>query len=278
MVNSKINGKIIIVKTVIISGFSGGMGLATAKKLASEGYFIYGLDIKEPNEKIDNSKFILTDLRDQESVKKAYEIVSKEVKEIEAIINMAGIYDLNSLVEISEEDFMRIFDINVFATYRLNKIFLPLLKEKGKVIITSSELAPLDPLPFTGLYGITKSTIEKYAYSLRMELQLLNKLVVVIRPGAVNTSLLDISTDRIDKFEKNTKLYSYNASKFKKITNKVEARKVPPIKIANLASKILKKKKPKYVYKINRNPLLLLLNILPQRFQNWIIKKILLSK
>lgn len=265
-------------KYIVISGSSGGMGLQTVKKFTSDGYFVFGLDINEPNQEINNFKFIKTNLREESSVINAFNEVSKITKELTAIINMAGIYDLNSLVEMSEADFIRIFDINVFSIYRLNKIFLPLLIEKGKIIITSSELAPLDPLPFTGIYGITKSTIEKYAYSLRMELQLLNKYVVVIRPGAVNTSLLDVSTTRIERFTNETKLYKYNASKFKKITDKVESRKVSPIKIANLAYKIVNKKKPRYVYKINRNPLLLLLNALPKRLQNYIIRRILLSK
>lgn len=265
-------------KNVVLSGCSGGMGLATAKKFASNGYFVFGLDIKEPLEQLDNFEFIKTDLRDEKSIKRACELVFNETKEIDAIINMAGIYDLNSLIEMSEEDFIRIFDINVFAIYRLNKAFVDLLKPNGKVIITSSELAPLDPLPFTGLYGITKTTIERYAYSLRMELQLLNLQVSVIRLGAVDTSLLDVSTTKIDNFEKQTKHYQYNAGRFKKITNKVESRKIPPAKIANLAFKIANKKKPKYIYKINRNPLLLILNALPQRFQNWVIKKILTSK
>ena len=265
-------------KYIILSGFSGGMGLATAKKFSENGYFVYGLDVKEPSENIPNTKFIKTNLRDIHSVEEAFNTISKEVNEIDAIVNMAGIYDLNSLIEMNEEDFIRIFDINVFAIYRLNKTFVPLLKKNGKVIITSSELAPLYPLPFTGLYGITKTTIERYAYSLRMELQLLSYQVVVIRPGAVNTTLLDVSTTKIDNFEKNTKYYKYNAKKFKKITDKVESRKISPEKIANLTFKIENKKKPRYVYKINRNPLLLLLNALPKRFQNWIIKRILLSK
>ena len=148
-------------KTIVLSGCSGGMGFETLKKLSNNGYFVYGLDIKEPKENIPNSKYIKTNLRDLNSVNEAYNLISKEVKEIDAIISMAGIYDLNSLIEMKEEDFVRIFDINVFSIYRLNKAFTPLLKEKGKVIIVSSELAPLDPLPFTGLYGITKSTIEK---------------------------------------------------------------------------------------------------------------------
>lgn len=263
---------------VVISGVSGGMGLATCKLLINHGYHVFGLDIKAPKEELEGLTFIQTDLRKQESVDVAFEEVKKTTDKIDAIINMAGIYDLNSLIEMKEEEFIRIFDINVFAVYRLNKTFVPLLKEKGKVIITSSELAPLDPLPFTGIYAITKATIEKYAYSLRMELQLLNLQVIVIRPGAVNTTLLDVSTTRIDNFTNNTNLYKTNASKFQEITNKVESKKIPPEKIANLALKILNKKRVKYVYKINRNPLLLLLNLLPQRFQNWIIKKILLSK
>ena len=265
-------------KYIVLSGVSGGMGLATAKELTKNGYYVFGLDIKEPSETIENLQFIKTNLREVESINNAFNEVKKITNELEAIISMAGVYDLNSLIEISEEDFIRIFDINVFAIYRLNKTFVPLLKEKGKVIMVSSELAPLDPLPFTGLYGITKSTIEKYAYSLRMELQLLNKQVVVIRPGAVNTSLLDVSTSRIDRFSKETELYKYNADKFQKITSSVENRKIPAEKIGKLTVKILKKKKPKYLYKINRNFLLLLLNAMPQRFQNWVIKKILLSK
>ncbi len=265
-------------KIVVISGSSGGMGLETIKKFSSNGYFVYGLDIKEPQEKLENFKYIPTNLRDSKDVKKACDIIKKETKEIDAIINMAGIYDLNSLIEMSEEDFIKIFDINLFSMYRLNKELATHLKNKGKIIMVSSELAPLDPLPFTGIYAITKSAIEKYAYSLRMELQLLNKQVVVIRPGAVSTSLLNVSTNKIEEFTQNTENYSYNAERFKRIVNKVENRKIPPSAIANLTYKIENKKKPKYVYKINRNPLLILLNAMPQRFQNWVIKKILISK
>ena len=154
-------------KAIILSGVSGGMGLATAKKLITNGYHVFGLDIKAPKENIANLTYIKTDLRNIKSIEASFIEVSQNCKEVEAIISMAGIYDINSLIEMDEEAFIRIFDINVFAIYRLNKIYLPLLKEKGKVIVVSSELAPLDPLPFTGLYGITKSTIEKYAYSLR---------------------------------------------------------------------------------------------------------------
>ena len=269
--NSKMN-------SILLTGVSGGMGLATAKKLTSNGFRVFGLDIKEPKEKIDGLTLIKTDLTDIYSIKQAYALIHKETEELDAIISMAGIYELDSLLEMDEEKFLKIFNINVFAVYRLNKIFVPLLKDKGKVIIISSELAPLDPLPFTGVYAITKSTVDKYAYSLRMELQLINKQVVVIRPGAVDTSMIDVSTTKLDNFVNSTNLYKCNAKRFKEIVNKIESHKIPPEKIANLINKIINKKKPRYIYKINRNPLLILLGIMPKRFQNWVIKKTLEPK
>ena len=265
-------------KYVVLSGASGGMGLAIAKKLIANGYYVFGLDIKKPQEELENFEFFKVNLREQRDIDHAFKKISKTEVQLDAIISTAGIYDMNSLIEISEEDFIKIFDINVFSIYRLNKTFVPLLKEQGKVIMISSELAPLDPLPFTGIYGITKSTVEKYAFSLRMELQLLNKQVVVIRPGAIKTQMIGASTASIDKFTESTQNYKWNAKKFRSIINSIEAKTILPEKIGKLAYKILNKKKPKYVYKINRNLLLLMMHCLPKRTQNWAIKKILLSK
>ena len=261
-------------KSVLITGASGGMGLATAKHLISLGYEVYGLDIK-PTEEFEHFHFVETDITKEGSVLKSFEYIQKQDIKFDAIIHLAGIYDLNSLVEMSEEDFIRIYDINVFGVFRINKAFLPLLNKEGKIIITTSELAPLDPLPFTGIYGITKASLDKYAYSLRMELQLLDYQVVVLRPGAIDTGLLSVSVAKLQDFKQNTALYKESATKFDDIVNSVESKKISPAKLGQFIGKIVKKKKAKFVYKINRNKWLKLLNILPDRFQTWIIKRIL---
>ena len=264
-------------KSVLITGATGGIGFATAKHLISLGYEVFGLDIKDVKE-FEHFHLLKTDIRSMDSVHEAKEQLEKEGIQLDAIIHLAGIYDLNSLIEMSEEDFVKSYDINLFGVFRVNKEFVPLLKEKGKVIITTSELAITDPLPFTGIYGITKAALDKYAYSLRMELQLLGHQVVVIRPGAIDTGLLNISLAKLEDFKQNTVIYKENATKFDEIVNSVESKKIPPEKLAKKLGKILAKKKPKFVYKINRNKLLKLLNILPNRFQTWIIKKILTKK
>lgn len=265
-------------KAVLITGVAGGIGSATAKKFLSEGYTVFGLDYKEPEEQDKNLIFYKTDLTKEDEVIKAFKQIEATFYKFEAILHAVGICDLNSLIEMSEEDFIRTFDINVFATFRVNKAFLPLLEEKGKIIMISSEVAPLEPFPFNGIYGMSKTLVEKYAYSLRMELQLLNYQVVVVRPGATNTLMLDDTKRRLDKFTSTTTHYKYNSQRFKDIVDSVESKNLPPEKVANLLYKISNKKKPKYIYQINRNPYLILLNIAPKRFQNWIIKKILTSK
>ena len=265
-------------QATLIVGVSGGVGLATAKKFLSSGQKAIGLDIKEPKESLEGLTFIKTDITNESEILSAFNFVKEKGYTLENIICCAGIYELNSLVEMSEKEFIRVFDINVFSLYRINKIFLPLLNPNRKIIMISSELGPLDPLPFTGIYSISKALVEKYAYSLRMELQLLGYKVVVIRPGAIDTGMIDVSTSKLEKFTENTNYYKCNSKKFKEIVDSVESKKIAPSKIANLIYKVSNKKKPKYAYKINRNKGLVFLNLMPQRFQNWIIKKILTPK
>lgn len=248
--------------------------MAITKKLTNKGYFVYALDNRDFDSG-ENTKKIICNVRDTESVNEAFKKISSLCDNLFAIVHTAGIYDLDSLVEMSEERFTRIFDINLFGIYRLNKAFLPLLKKGSRIIITSSELAPLDPLPFTGIYAITKAAVEKYAYSLRMEMNLLGIKVSVIRPGATKTPLLGDSTSALDKFVENTEIYKTNSRRFKKIVDGVEAKNVEPEVIGKAVYRAVKAMVPRYIYNINRNPLLLILNALPQRLQNFIIKLIL---
>lgn len=261
-------------KTILITGAAGGMGRATVELFLAQGYHVFALDCVavEAGERITP---IVADLTDEASVQRAVVAVSQITDKIDAVLHFAGIYMLDSLIEMSSEAYDRIFDINVRGVYLVNKYFLPFLKEGSRIVITTSELAPLDPLPFTGIYAITKAALDKYAYSLAMELQLLGIKVSVLRAGAVETGMLGASTTALDRFCENTKLYSCNAKRFKGIVESVEARCVPPAKIAEKCACILKKRNPKFAYHINRNPLLLLLNVLPKRLQLWVIKLIL---
>lgn len=263
-------------KYAVVTGAYGGMGKETVKLLVENGYVVFALDINAPNG--DDSTEIIpirVDVTDPEDVKNAVEAIKNVTSKLDAVIHFAGFYTLNSLIEISDADFNKILGVNFIGAFYVNKTLAPLLAGGGKIIITTSELAAVTPLPFTGIYAVTKTALDKYAYSLKTELQLLNIDVSVIRAGAVSTDMLGASTDALDKFCANTAVYKCNADRFRKIVNGIESKSVQPSVIAKTALKILSAKKPKFAYNVNRNALLLLYSALPTALQCKILKIIL---
>ena len=261
-------------KNILVTGAFGGMGRAAIQALEEAGYRVFALDRRI--EKTEGNIIpIEADVTSAEAVAAALEAVREYTDELYAVLHFAGIYMLDSLVEISDEEYRRIFDVNVRGAFLINKTFLPLLRRGSRILMVTSELAPLDPLPFTGIYAVTKAALEKYAYSLAMELQLQGIKVSVLRAGAVKTDMLGVSTDYLERFCEKTALYTCNARRFRQIVNRVEARSISPQVIAARAVRILEKRSVGFAYAINRNPLLLLMNALPKRLQMWAIRTVL---
>ena len=160
----------------------------------------------------------------------------------------------------------------------VNKTFHPLLKKDGRIIITTSEVAPLDPLPFNGIYSVSKSALDAYAQALRQELNLLGQKVITVRPGAFNTSLAQGSLVKTKELTDKTVLYKKQSVKFYGLVKMFMGTPSNPDKIAKIYYKAITKKRPKIIYKKHINPLLKLMNILPKRMQCFIVKSLLKTK
>ena len=263
-------------KYALITGGASGMGRATALELANNGYIVFSCDINLHPEENKNIIQIKTDVTSLESVQNAYKQVLKITNKLDTVINFAGIILMNSLIEISEEEFVKIFNINLFGAYRINKTFFPLVqKAKGKIIITTSELADNKILPFNAIYAISKKALDAYAQGLTMELGLLDIPVITLRPGAVSTPIIKSSSEQMNALNTNTILYKNTISKFKHIVDKEHDKGIDPQKIAKTVLKILNKKKPRHVYKKNISKKLKLLNMLPTKTQIKLLKLIL---
>ena len=94
---------------------------------------------------------------------------------------------------------------------------------------------------------------------------------MAVRPSG----MISASTRALDNFCHHTKLYAFNAKRFRQIVDNVEARRIPPAKIAEKLYRIFGRKNPNCAYSVNRNFLLILLDMLPKRARFWIIKKVL---
>ena len=122
------------VKTVLVTGASGGMGRAAVQHFASLGYRVLALDIRtsEPSE---NVIPIVADVTNEDSVMAAFDAVRQHTDSLYAIVHYAGIYMLDSLVEMGFDSFKRIFDINLHGAFLINKTFMPLLSRDRKSVV-----------------------------------------------------------------------------------------------------------------------------------------------
>ena len=134
-------------KDILVTGAYGGMGTATVRLLRDKGYRVFALDLRcdEAEEGIIPIEF---DITSEESVTEAYQKVASYTDNLFAVIHFAGMYSLDSLVEMETSSFRKIFDVNFYGPLLVNKMFVPLLSKGSRIVITTSELAPLAPLPF----------------------------------------------------------------------------------------------------------------------------------
>ncbi len=168
------------------------MGRATAEYLSKHDFIVYAGTRSVKNLEDLNHKNIIPihlDITDQESIDKATELIYKEHKQIDVLINNAG-YGLVSTVEdVTEEEMLAQFNINVFGVLRVCKAVIPIMREKenGVIINISSFLGKIG-LPLLTMYNSSKYAVEGITDSLRYELKEFNIRVHSIMPGFFDTN------------------------------------------------------------------------------------------
>src|SRR5437899_12688478 len=149
-------------KVVFVTGVSSGIGRATAGQFAKLGCKVFGSvrDIKKA-QSIPDVEFVEMDVRDDDSVKRAIEVIIGKSKRIDVLVNSAGGTLLGSVEETSISEAQALFDTNVFGTLRTTQAVLPHMRQQrsGRIINVSSVLGFL-PAPYMGLYSAPKQAIE----------------------------------------------------------------------------------------------------------------------
>ena len=259
---------------ILITGAANGIGKAVTNYFLKNNHNVYALDIKEVEEK-ENLKGYIADITNEENLKNIKKDLEENNTKLDIIINIAGIHMMASLVESDYNKMKKLIDINLCGTMLVNNIFHSNLTKDGRIIIVTSEVAGFDPMPFNGLYNVSKTGLDCYAQALRQELNLIGQKVITIRPGAIKTELSNNSITDIERLANDTILYNKQAHKFSKIAAKFMGKPLEPIKLAKVIYKASIKKHPKLTYKKHQNIGLVLLNVLPKRLQCKIIKMIL---
>ena len=262
---------------VLITGAASGIGRATSELFANGGHSVYALDIKEITNG-ENIQTYIADITDEASLLSVKSALEAGRVKLDAIICVAGVHTMASLVESDFAKMKRLVDINLLGTMLTNRVFHSLLSERGRVVIVTSEVATYAPMPFNGLYNVSKTALDSYADALRQELNLLGQKVVVIRPGAIETPLAGASLSATEELAESTVLYKSQAKHFSSLVRKFTGTPMKPAKLAKLICRVTLKRRPRLAYSKNRNPGLVMLSLLPKRAQCAIIKLLLKRK
>ena len=262
-------------KYVLLTGANGGIGQRILSSLLNEKYKVISLDINNSNIKDKSTTFIKCDVTKHSDLEKAFKEIKKVTPSLFAIINTIGMFKMQSIVEGSEEDFRKIFEVNFFGIYSLNKMMFPLLHKGSRIINLTSEVAKYSPQPLQAYYNLTKITLDAYTDSLRRECNYLGIKVIKIQSGSMKTGMLGTANDDFEKMAKESKRFSKPMRKLKHIMdNELEKQNDPKI-LGDLIVKILAKKNPKIRYKVKNSFKLALMGALPEGLQDKIYTKVI---
>ena len=262
---------------VLITGAAGGIGAAAVDLFLTRGWRVYALDVV-PVLARDGVVPLCADVTVESALGTAVETLSAEGIVLDAMVLTAGIHRMASLVEADADTLCRVMQVNVVGTMQTVRAFHPLLAERGRIVIVTSEVATLAPLPFNGLYSISKAALESYAQALRQELGLLSQTVVTVRPGAVATTLCADSLSHTEHLTRQTVLYRKQARHFLSLTKSFMGQPITPDRLAPVLYRAATAKHPRLSYSKHRNLGLVLLGVLPLRLQCCLIKALLNRK
>jgi NAD(P)-dependent dehydrogenase (short-subunit alcohol dehydrogenase family) len=176
-------------KTALVTGASSGIGEATAARLASAGYQVYGTSRRGAQAGKRPFSMLALDVTSDGSVDAAVGEVMRLNGRINLLVNNAGFSVAPAGAEESSiEQARSIFETNFFGIVRMTRAVVPHMRRQGggRIINIGSVLGFL-PAPYMALYSATKHAIEGYSESLDHELRTRGIRVSVVEPAYTRT-------------------------------------------------------------------------------------------
>ena len=181
-------------KVAVVTGASSGIGAATARALAADGYRVALLArrldrITTLADELGNgSTAIEADVADRDSIVAAAGRVRQELGTAGVLVNNAGVMLLGPFGSGQRADYRQMIEVNLLGAITTTEVFLDQLKDGGGDIINISSVAGRTARSGNGVYAATKWGINGWSESLRQEL-LPDVRVTLIEPGVVATEL-----------------------------------------------------------------------------------------
>ena len=173
---------------ILVTGASSGMGFDAARALAQKGFEVYGaarrVALMDPLKEYGVIPLQL-DVTSEESIDACLAATGP----LDILVNCAGYGSFGAIENVSLEEGRRQMEVNLFGLAAITKKVLPGMRERGRGrIVNISSVAGRACLYFGGWYHVSKYAVEAFSDALRIEMKPFGVDVVLIEPGATNTS------------------------------------------------------------------------------------------
>ena len=184
-------------RTVLVTGCSSGIGLATCHVLSRNNFMTYGTvrnlskakNIQDlMNRENLSLKILRLDVNDNQSIKLAIKKILNDTGRIDVLINNAGYGMFGPIEEITIQEIKKQFETNFFGAIRLIKAIVPIMRKQGNgTIVNISSMVGRFAVPLNSAYVSSKFAVEGLSESISFELEEFGIRVIVIEPGVVKS-------------------------------------------------------------------------------------------
>ncbi len=172
-------------KTAFITGASRGIGLATAKKFAVNGWKVAAFYNQKAGPKLENVTWYQLEISDYKSVKESFGKASRNLGRIDCLVNCAGIFGYKKFPDYDEETMDKVIAVNEKGSYLVTQEIVGKMLEGSIIYIssTAAQIGSTDPV-YAGtkaaILGLTKSMAKALAPKIRVN---------CISPSVTNTQM-----------------------------------------------------------------------------------------
>ena len=187
-------------KTCVIAGASRGIGLATARRFARQGYAIvaaarHALDLAAAVEQIRATgatcEAVVADVGNAREARCIVDVAVQRFGRVDVLVNNAGVAPLAPVDKFDPAEFERVCRVNMAAVFHTTQAVWPTMRAQGGgVIVNISSLASVDPFPGFGVYGASKAWVNLFSQATATEGKAVGIRVFAIAPGAVETQMM----------------------------------------------------------------------------------------
>lgn len=197
-------------QTIVITGASSGIGLATAKAAAEEGakLVLAARDensLKQIADELSrwggNAIHVVADVGRREQVQAIADRAIERFGGFDTWVNDAGVSIYGHIEEVSDEDHHRLFDTNFWGVVYGSRIAVKHLRQRGGALINLGSVASEMSLPLQGMYSASKHAIKGFTDALRLELEEQDAPVSVtlIKPTSIATPFAQHAKNYTDR-------------------------------------------------------------------------------